>query len=82
MQLLLEALRTKYIADKNVALAELSVILQSPVGIGDHTNIVADADIKIATIAESEDKLRILHEIAEQNLPHLNEGNKNEQNEQ
>ena len=79
MQLLLEALRTKYIADKNIALAELSVILQTPVGIGDHTNIVTEADNKITIIAESEDKLKILQQIAEQNLPHLNEGQNNEQ---
>ena len=79
MQLQLEALRTKYIADKNIALAELSVILQSPVGISDHTNIVTEADNKISIIAESEDKLKILQQIAEQNLPHLNEGQNNEQ---
>jgi len=78
MQLILEALRTKYIADKNIALAELSVILQSPVGIGEHTNIVTDADSKIAIIAESEDKLKILQEIAQQNLPHLKKGHNDE----
>lgn len=72
MQLLLEACRTKYIADKNIALAELSVLLQSPVGIGDHTNIVHEIDQKISTITEAEDKLSVLQKIAEQNLPHLN----------
>lgn len=72
MQLLLEACRTKYIADKNIALAELSVLLQSPVGIGDHTNIVHEIDRKIIIITEAEDKLSVLQKIAEQNLPHLN----------
>lgn len=79
MQLLLEALRTKYIADKNIALAELSVIIQSPVSTGTPTAIVAEADSKISTIALSERKLKILQEIAEQNLPHLSKGQTDEQ---
>ena len=78
MQLLLEACRTKYIADKNIALAELSVLLQSPVGIGNHTNIVHEIDQKIDIITQVEGKLAVLQKIAEQNLPHLNKAEQND----
>ena len=79
MELQLEALRAMHEARKKVALAELSILLQSPVGLGDHTNIIEECDAKIKIIAESEECLQVILKIANENIPHLNPQNKEQQ---
>ena len=58
-----KALLLKYESQKATAIAELSVLLQSPVGIGDHTNIIDEMDAKIHKIAEAEDCTEIVKQL-------------------
>lgn len=60
MNQFLNALILSYEAQKATAIAELSVLMQSPVGIGDHTNIVSDMKQKVKEIAEADDCLAII----------------------
>jgi hypothetical protein len=59
----IKALLLKYESQKATAIAELSVLLQSPVGIGDHTNIIDEMDVKIHKIAEAEDCIEIVKQL-------------------
>ena len=61
-----KALILKYESQKATAIAELSILLQSPVGIGEHTNIIDEMDSKINAIAEAEDCLKIVNQIIPQ----------------
>lgn len=69
MELILQACKTQYLADKQTALAELSVLLQSPVGIADHTSIVKEVQQKINKIAQAEECLAVVDQILTQNQP-------------
>ena len=64
-----KALLLKYESQKAIAIAELSVLLQSPVGIGEHTNIIDEMDRKIHKIAEAEDCLQIVKQLNIQPTP-------------
>lgn len=61
----IKALLLKYESQKATAIAELSVLLQSPVGIGEHSSIIDEMDIKIHTIAEAEDCLEIVKQLSQ-----------------
>ena len=82
MELQLEALRSFHEANKKIALAELSILLQSPVGIGEHTNIIEECNGKIKVIAESEECIKVITKIANENLPHLNQHLNPEENDE
>lgn len=62
----IKALLLKYESQKATAIAELSVLLQSPVGIGEHTNIIDEMDSKIHAIAEAEDCIAIVKQLNSQ----------------
>ena len=59
----IKALLLKYESQKAIAIAELSVLLQSPIGIGEHTNIINEMDKKIHAIAEAEDCISIVNQL-------------------
>jgi len=74
MELLLQALSDKYTHEKSQAIAELSILLQSPTGIAGHSNIIQECDSKIKAIAEAEDKYTVISKIIKQNTPKSQEG--------
>lgn len=57
MNQFLNALILSYEAQKAIAVAELSVLMQSPVGIADHSNIVNQMKLKVKQIAEADECL-------------------------
>tara|TARA_B100000029_G_C17388313_1_gene892435 strand:- start:608 stop:826 length:219 start_codon:yes stop_codon:yes gene_type:complete len=59
--MLLDALRKKYEADIAHAKANVEVYLKSPVGIGEHSDLVGAVDEQIDAMAHAEDKLEILN---------------------
>ena len=64
-----KALILKYESQKATAIAELSVLLQSPIGIGEHTNIIDEMDSKIHKIAQAEECLKIAQQLNSQPSP-------------
>ena len=58
--LLLEALYTKYRADKADAVARLDIYLNNSVGIGEHPQHTEEMDKLIAQYADAEDKRQTL----------------------
>jgi len=58
--LLLEALYTKYRADKADALARLDIYLNNSVGIGEHPQHTEEMDNIVAQFADAQDKLEAL----------------------
>lgn len=63
MNLIIKALHTKYEAQKAAAIAELSLLLNSSVGLPQHSNIIDEADLKIQAISKAEGSIRILQEL-------------------
>ncbi len=63
MNLIIKALHTKYEAQKATAIAELSLLLNSSVGLPQHSNIIDEADLKIQAISKAEGSIRILQEL-------------------
>jgi|TARA_Y100000401_G_scaffold99369_1_gene87608 hypothetical protein len=57
---MIEALRELYKAQISVAKVKIDVYLKSPVGIGDHSNLVEAVDAQVEIMAEAEDKLAVL----------------------
>lgn len=58
--LLLDALRSRYFAEAEVARANLKVYMSSSVGIGEHPDIVGSMDSEIQKLAAAEEKLATL----------------------
>lgn len=59
----LQALRAQYLANIGVAKANLDVLLHSAVGIGEHSDITAEMDKWIGSIAENTDKIEAIDEL-------------------
>jgi hypothetical protein len=57
------ALRAQYIANIGVAKANLDVLLHSAVGIGEHSDITAEMDKWIGSIANNQDKIDAIDEL-------------------
>ena len=55
-----DVLKARYLAEKDTAKVNLSVLHNKAVGIGEHSDIVNEADKWIKTIADVEDKLAVL----------------------
>ena len=60
---ILTALASKFEAEKNVAFANLSVYVNNPAGIGEHGEIVQEAEKLIEQIANADEKLKIVQSI-------------------
>tara|TARA_Y100001937_G_scaffold21834_1_gene30857 strand:+ start:1439 stop:1648 length:210 start_codon:yes stop_codon:yes gene_type:complete len=59
-KMILEALEKKYDAEISEADATLKVYLENPVGIGEHPQIVDEADKQISKICRNKEKLEEL----------------------
>ena len=59
-KIILEALEKKYNAEIAEADATIKVYLENPVGIGEHPQIVEEADKQIAKICRNKEKLEEL----------------------
>ena len=66
MNLVIDALKAKYTAERLEAIANLQVYLSSPVGVGEHPNIVQECDKLIGIIGEAEDKLQTVVNLVNQ----------------
>ena len=64
-QQIISALTAKYSASRAEALANLNNYFENPVGVGEHPNIVAEADKLISAIAETDGKVESLKAIVE-----------------
>lgn len=56
-----DVLKGKYSAEIDSAKMNLSILHEKAVGIGEHSDIVAEADKWVGVIAEAEDKLTVLY---------------------
>lgn len=65
-QLIINALEAKYTADLVKAEAELEILLSNSVGIGEHSNIITECDLKIKQISEAIENLQTLQKIKNQ----------------
>lgn len=59
----LGALRKKYEANIDIAKANLDVLSNSAVGIGEHSDITAEMDKWIGVIAENTDKIQAIDNL-------------------
>ena len=66
---MIKALRKKYEAVIEEAKATAEVYLQRPVGIGEHPQFIEELDKLINTIAEAEDKLTVINNRFDDNIP-------------
>ena len=57
---IIEALEKRYEAIIAEMHAEINIILNNPVGIGEHTKFVDEVDQKLQKIADSEEKINML----------------------
>ena len=57
---LVHALKTKYDADYQMHKANLDIYLNNPVGIGEHGDVLTEAEKELKVIAEYDDQLQML----------------------
>ena len=60
---ILTALASKFEAERNVAIANLSIYVNAPVGVGEHSEVVEEADKLVEKIAASEEKLKVVQAL-------------------
>jgi hypothetical protein len=67
----MEALKKKYEADISVAKVTIEVYINKSVGIGEHPQFVDEIDKQLETIADAEDKLKMIdkHYPNEDDIP-------------
>lgn len=63
MNRIAQALRSKYIAQIDEAVATLDIYLNNSVGIGEHSDILAEADKYVELLSSAQDKLASLDRI-------------------
>ena len=66
---MIKALRKRYEAVIEEAKATAEVYLQRPVGIGEHPQFIEELDKLINIIAEAEDKLTVINNRFDDNIP-------------
>ena len=66
---MIKALRKKYEAEIEEAKTTAEVYLQRPVGIGEHPQFIEELDKLISKIAESEDKLTVINQRFDDDIP-------------
>ena len=59
-QTIIDALEKKYEAQMSKAEANLKVLLENPVGVGDHPNIMETIQGELDTISQNKDRLNVL----------------------
>lgn len=60
---IVEALKAKYYGQMKEAEANIEIYLASPVGIGEHPEILDAIDTQVAKIAEAQEKFQVLEEF-------------------
>jgi len=55
-----DVLKSRYLAEKDTAKVNLSILYNKAVGIGEHSDIVSEADKWIKAIADADDKIAVL----------------------
>ena len=65
----MEALKKRYEADISVAKVTIEVYLNKSVGIGEHPQFIEELDKLINTIAEAEDKLTVINNRFDDDIP-------------
>ena len=67
----MEALKKRYEADISVAKVTIEVYINKSVGIGEHPQFVDEIDKQLETIADAEDKLKMIdkHYPNEDDIP-------------
>jgi len=60
---IVEALKAKYFGQMKEAEANIEIYLESPVGIGEHPEIIDAIDTQVAKIAEAKEKFQVLEEF-------------------
>ncbi len=66
---MIKALRKKYEADIEEAKATAEVYLHRPVGIGEHPQFIEELDKLMSKIAEAEDKLTVVNQRFDEDIP-------------
>ena len=62
-EVIMEALKAKYFGAMKEAEANIEIYLESPVGIGEHPDIIAAIDSQIALLTEAQEKFQVLEEF-------------------
>tara|TARA_R100000773_G_C4205645_1_gene106653 strand:- start:425 stop:646 length:222 start_codon:yes stop_codon:yes gene_type:complete len=65
----LKAVLTKLIGQRDIELQDLTVYLNSPVAIGEHSNIGEEVETKISNIDALESKIETINKILKQLEP-------------
>ena len=68
-ELMIKALRKKYEADVEEAKATAEIYLERPAGIGEHPQFIQELDKLMSKIAEAEDKLTIVNQRFDLDMP-------------
>lgn len=63
-QEIIEALRTNFMAHINKHMVNVKIMLENPMAIHDHTDLLTGIELELAQIAEYEDKLAALDLVA------------------
>ena len=66
---MIKALKKKYEADIEEAKATAEIYLEKPVGIGEHPQFVKELDTLMSKIAEAEDKLTVVNQRFDLDIP-------------
>ena len=65
----LKAILTKLIGQRDIEVQDLIVYLNNPVGVGEHSNIGEEVEIKISNIDTLESKIETINKILKQLEP-------------
>ena len=65
----LKAILTKLIGQRDIELQDLMIYLNNPVGVGEHSNIGEEVEIKISNIDTLESKIETINKILKQLEP-------------
>tara|TARA_B100000123_G_C25668032_1_gene400759 strand:- start:233 stop:484 length:252 start_codon:yes stop_codon:yes gene_type:complete len=62
-ELILAAMQSSFKAQRDRAMAQLSIFIKSHVGVADHATIVEDCNKLVQEIAEAEDCLKVINTV-------------------
>jgi|TARA_B100002019_G_scaffold238245_1_gene213284 hypothetical protein len=63
-EMVIEALKAKYFGEMKEAEANIEIYLASPVGIGEHPEIIDAIDSQVGKLAEAQEKFKVLEEFS------------------
>ena len=65
----LKAILTKLIGQRDIEVQDLMIYLNNPVGVGEHSNIGEEVEMKISNIEALESKIETINKILKQLEP-------------